>query len=533
MTTYVREESATTSIENFRFFYHQKSRTATVAEYLGNEANAVIPASMVHNGIIYQVISIGTNAFRDRSLQSVKIPNTISAIRESAFQNNQLRHLVIPDSVTHISANAFRENELVDVVLPKGLEVIGNHVFFRNNLSTIHLPQTISYIGESAFSHNALTHLTLPNSLISIGNSAFSSNQLMSIHLPDSITMLGNSVFYNNQLTDVTLPSGITYISDSLFYRNRLTHITIPNTVTSIGSNAFRENLLNYIDLPSSVISIGNSAFRTNPLAEMHIPASVSSIGHDAFSTLPLVNVYTDDGNATKLTQMLNLNTMRNWGTTRATLLEGKPFFQANYVNTPLNSTATVGGDLTFSIEIQANNYYIHERHTTEWVLVKGSEVPIQWYKEGHALQGENNPALQLTGIQKYQAGIYYAVVNGTKLPDIHLIVEGNGSDNTPTAPYSDFTYHVLREGEARQSLIITNHSTLHVPEGWILQVTFIGGNPYFEWPATFSRAVEGIATAPINAELNARSSITIPIGEGTDISIASVRVNGALASRE
>ncbi|MCL1989311.1 MAG: leucine-rich repeat protein [Defluviitaleaceae bacterium] len=535
MATHRNGTRAVTPVENFRFSYHGNSQTATVTAYFGSEVNIVIPANVVHHGVTHEVTAIGANAFRERHLQSVQIPNTISSIREAAFQNNQLQHLMIPDSVTHISPNAFRENELTDVVLPSTLEVIEDHVFFRNQLLTIDFPPTLVHIGAFAFSHNALTHMTLPNGLMSIGNSAFSSNRLTQVHIPNSVVLLGSAAFYNNQLTDITLPSGMTQISNSLFYRNRLTHVTIPDTVISIGNNAFRDNFLTHLELPNSVISIGNSAFRSNHLVDIRIPASVGMIGHDAFSALPLTSIYTDAGNATKLTQLFNVNTMRNLSTTTVTLLEGLPFFEAHYINTPLNPVAVVGDHLTFSVDIQANDYYVYDRQTDEWLFVDGRRVPIQWYKDGHELQNENGATLELMNIQLNQAGTYYAVVNGIKLPDIQLLVEAMPEETPtiPVTPHSDFTYHVLREGQARPSLIVTNHSATRIPPGWQLQVNFVGGNPYLEWPATFVRAVGGVATTPVNVALNAHGSVTIPIGDGSNRSIASVRVNGTSAIRE
>ena len=189
------------------------------------------------------VKSIGNDAFKQKWLTSVTLPNSVTSIGEMAFYNNKLTSVTLPNSVTSI----------------------GNRAFESNKLTSLTLPNSVTSIGVSAFAHNQLTSLTLPNAVTSIGTEAFSHNQLTSVTIPNSVTSIGDSVFMNNKLTSLTLPNSVTSIGVSAFAHNQLTSLTLPNAVTSIGTEAFSHNQLTAVTIPNSVTSIGAQAFYINP----------------------------------------------------------------------------------------------------------------------------------------------------------------------------------------------------------------------------------------------------------------------------
>ena len=168
-------------------------------------------------------------------------------------------------AVKSIGNDAFKQKSLTSVTIPNSVTSIGNYAFHNNQLTSVTIPNSVTSIRDSAFMNNKLTSLTLPNSVRSIGTQAFSHNQLTSVTIPNSVTSIGDSVFMNNKVTSLTLPNSVTSIGSYAFYNNQLTSVTLPNSVTSIGVSAFAHNQLTSLTLPNAVTSIGTQAFYINP----------------------------------------------------------------------------------------------------------------------------------------------------------------------------------------------------------------------------------------------------------------------------
>jgi hypothetical protein len=80
------------------------------------------------------VVEINEDAFMEKQLTSVIIPDTVTHIENSAFYGNQLTSVTIPNSVESIESSAFANNDLVSIVLPDSISIA--HGVFRNNLLT-------------------------------------------------------------------------------------------------------------------------------------------------------------------------------------------------------------------------------------------------------------------------------------------------------------------------------------------------------------------------------------------------------------
>jgi hypothetical protein len=162
------EDNAITGPER-HFTYFQDATGVRITGYTGPGGSVNIPASIGGR----PVTSIGTQAFANKGLTSVTIPNSVTAIWNGAFAHNQLISVTIPNSVT----------------------VIERHVFARNQLVSV----------------------TIPNSVTAIWNGAFAHNQLISVTIPDSVTRLGADVFTWNNLISITIGSNVTFSVPSSF----------------------------------------------------------------------------------------------------------------------------------------------------------------------------------------------------------------------------------------------------------------------------------------------------------------------------
>lgn len=309
--------------------------TNTITGYYAKESNVssnpVCPRAVVIPSAIggVQVRVIGVEAFRNKSLTSLVIPNTVTTIRGNAFQDNLLTSVTIPNTITSITATSFNNNQLPDSQA---------FIYKRNSDASIDfatligyggakrtgivIPSTVTTIGAYAFNGiTNITSVTIPNSVLSIGNNSFSGIGLTSLTIGTSVTSISQYAFAFNQLTTVTIPSSVTVIEQAVFNGNQLpdsqaflykrntngtidtstvigyggskrSGVVVPNTVSTIAAEAFFSAGVSSITIPTSVTSIGSLSFANNySLTSVSIP-SPTYVSSDAFSTSVVITRY-------------------------------------------------------------------------------------------------------------------------------------------------------------------------------------------------------------------------------------------------
>ena len=212
------------SASNLRTNYILDNSRTILFKWYNSEITEV---DMQSDPELKNVTIIANEAFRNRSLKSIVLPNHLTKIGYNAFANNQLTSVNIPNSVTNISNLAFAYNQLTSVNIPNSVTSIGQSTFAYNQLTSVNIPNSVTSIGDLTFHKNNLTSVTIPNSVTSIGTQAFAYNQLTSVTIPNSVTSIGNFAFSNNKLTSVTIPNSVTSISYYAFSNNNLTSVTI------------------------------------------------------------------------------------------------------------------------------------------------------------------------------------------------------------------------------------------------------------------------------------------------------------------
>ena len=239
---------------------------ATVTGYTGNEISIIIPSEIQHNGVDYQVVSIGDNAFlNNTNLKSVIIPDSVTIIGEAAFLRTGLTSIIIPNSVTTIGVASFLQcYDLTSVTIVNGDNPvsIGKSAFQQTGLKSISIPKSVTTIGGESFSHcYDLTSVTIAEGgASSIGESAF-----------EGCT----------SLTKVTIPkSVISIVRYAFYYCIKLKSITIPEFVNSIGDNAF--NTVEYAYIQGNDANYSSMTFGT----------SLKAVFCDENSTIKLNNNY-------------------------------------------------------------------------------------------------------------------------------------------------------------------------------------------------------------------------------------------------
>ncbi len=301
---------------------------ATITRYNGNSWSVYIPKEI--DG--YTVVGIGNNAFINKDVGYVDIPETVISIGNGAFsQCYKLRTVNIPDSVTHIGTSAFYQcSSLGSVSIPSSLESILYRSFSGcSSLKSVTIPNKVTEIGNEAFAHcSSLKEVNLSKSLTHIGWSAFREAPIESIEIPKSLdtcyatgnfnydlngkkysTYFGPFAFCENLknvtfekgttqiasylfagcvgLEKITIPDTVTVIEQGAFESClRLNDVTVGNSVTTISSTAFKQCVsLPAITLPDSLTKIEYRAFENcESLASVEIPDNVTEIGYEAFA---------------------------------------------------------------------------------------------------------------------------------------------------------------------------------------------------------------------------------------------------------
>ncbi len=160
----------------FDFEFTPPDNTAVIVtnyKYKGTAADVTIPSR--YKGKPVTEIDIG--AFRDSSVTSVTIPDSVTLINDSAFAYcSSLTNISIPNSVTYIGLSAFDGcTSLKSITLPSSLRNISEFLFHNcSQLTTIQIPDSVPSIQDYAFGNcTSLETIHIPVSVTFIGSYAF------------------------------------------------------------------------------------------------------------------------------------------------------------------------------------------------------------------------------------------------------------------------------------------------------------------------------------------------------------------------
>ncbi|MEG0733080.1 MAG: leucine-rich repeat protein, partial [Vagococcus sp.] len=313
----------------------------------------------------------------------------------------------------------------------------------------------------------------------SVGNSAFANNQLTSVTLPTNVTSVGNSAFVNNRLTSVTIPIGVTSLESSVFADNRLISVKIPNNVKSIEPAVFSGNPLKYIETNAENIDL------------LRNQLSISAID----------------------------------GVSERTILRALDY----EIGTAKVSNVAFGEDVSYAIsqqyQIQSTTNRVWEEYTPT----------IQWAKNSVNLSGQTGPILKLDSVMTMDSGVYHAVVDTVRYPNLTLAVADEIVE-------SEFIFEFIgTNGNSTATLIGYNGNggevvipseTLNTEAGWGTSspVTAIGSQVFNTKGLTSVEIPDSVTSIGIYAfSHNQLTSVDIP-NSVTEIGVAAFQ-NNALSA--
>ncbi len=152
-----------------------------------------------------------------KSLDEIKLPNTIKYIEEGAFYQAKIKHINFPDGLLSIDNAAFYAADLEEILLSAScLYFSGTHQFALNHrLREINLPYGITVI-PNCFVYNDINLLEfdIPSTIEKVGADALSACMVLSeVSLHEGLKEIGSNAFwYCCSLKRLVLPSSLTYL---------------------------------------------------------------------------------------------------------------------------------------------------------------------------------------------------------------------------------------------------------------------------------------------------------------------------------
>ncbi|MDA3973922.1 leucine-rich repeat protein [Enterococcus thailandicus] len=405
----------------------------------------------------------------DKMAEETSEKTEVSSEKLSVKDENLQAEPVVQENVTTVMYDEveFELNHTDDTARVVAYHGTGGHVNIPATVFWNNWDFYVTRIGEGAFLSKEITSVSLGPYIQSISNFAFNDNQLTSISFPNSLIWIGHSAFAYNQLTSVVIPDSVTTIQYAAFFNNQLESVHLGRGISSLDASVLGENNLLELNIPSSITTVGAHAFQDNPLYYLN-----TEVEH--IETLR----YALD--QTSMNLVLNRTILR----------------ALDYVAGTEREVETIPGE---NIKFQLSKQY-RLRSTADRVWEE--YIPtVQWFKNDASLSGETNLLLQLGSVTPEDSGVYHAVVDGVRFPDLTLEVidesieqsefefEFSGTDGNSTAT-------LIGYNGAGGDVVIPSE-TVNREAGWESSspVTVIGSSAFYGKQLTNVNIPDGVTS--------------------------------------
>ena len=170
----------------------------------------------------------------------------------------------VTQGVEKIGSRAFYECQVKSVKLPSSVKTIESYAFasFSSKKGTNEVYASYDSEETYKYTHSLLENITLPEGVKEIGEKAFNNSSVESVKLPESLSKIGREAFSESALKSVAVPSGIKALYRTFDGCKKLTKVTLSEGLEKIGNFAFCDCPIKKLKLPSSVTEIGNESLK-------------------------------------------------------------------------------------------------------------------------------------------------------------------------------------------------------------------------------------------------------------------------------
>lgn len=277
----------------FRYFAVNGKAIVTGFGNYGSAAVTTIPEKL--GG--YPVSEIFPEAFKEKNIETLNLPDSLEYIGKSAFESNSsFRHIETVNfgsGLKEIGTAAFLNSDLTSVVLPESVTSLSDSVFRESSLESI-TAKGVTEIDSYAFYRCLnLEKAEFSDDLCSVGEYAFYENEkLADIDINgNKVCKLGRYAFYESSIKSFTLGEDLEIIPEYCFYKTAIESLRIPDSVTYIGQYAFAHcvNLSGVLTIPEKVEYIGIGAFNSVPFTEVHYNAIKATYSPAPFKSTSVI----------------------------------------------------------------------------------------------------------------------------------------------------------------------------------------------------------------------------------------------------
>ncbi|OHX65406.1 leucine-rich repeat domain-containing protein [Flammeovirga pacifica] len=192
-------------IENSKcndYSYKEVTNGIAILNYIGKDTHITIP-TFINNKPVTQILK---DAFYNKGIEAVELPEQLEYIGEDAFYKNTLKEITIPQNVKKIGGGAFGRNQIETLTIKsENISTIPMFCFIGNALSKFDLPESVNTLYNDCFAENNFTELTIPKHIDTLSSSAFaSSKNLKKVYIPEKFMKDRTTIFRASDIDNIT-----------------------------------------------------------------------------------------------------------------------------------------------------------------------------------------------------------------------------------------------------------------------------------------------------------------------------------------